>query len=1001
VSIDTAGDGFVGAESHGRAVEALLHAHKGEDFEEAISLFEAAIRESGTPSAELLSDFAAALMVRAQALDQPADLARGLERASEAAARDPTFAPAQFNLALLCRELGLKQCESRAWQGYLSLDPVSAWAGEARQYQAALVSPAAGFQADVPAQLSEAVAKADSVRLRHLASSFPATAEKWVADELLGDWAAAVEQQDPRAESLLAEARSVAEQTGALRHRRPLSSALEAVSAAFKVADKPARLEALVRGHLAYSQGSRGARKHGCESAGPLYHSAYRALQRGGSSFALAAELEHIACLVRDSRFEEGLATLRRLEQQHGDLSGVLGGRASWLRAHAETQLRRPLEAVGSFRRASELYRGAGDRSNAINVGSRLAELLDHIEQQDEAWRIRIEGLQGLEDLEPLARRPFVLGDAAEAALRLDLGEAALLFLTEEVLEARRSGDTLALVEALRQSAGIHLRSHRYREALTAFKESQELAAELPGDQTQQAVGLKLREVEGRVALATDPALALVKFDAAIESARKLEQPLYLPGLLLERAEALEALDNREEMRASLLAAVELIEEEWESTLERRTPGSHEALWPTYFGSRRWPLDRLIRKLGEAGDLGEALNIAEKARAREVLDLLRDPAPLQAGLASFFSGRARPLATGELLARLPGRTAVVEYVLAEGDLLAWVVGHDGVRFFDAWPVQKEVEEVVRTLAQDVRSTARPVEIQERLALLFDRLVAPFATQLRPLERLVFVPDGALHAVPFAALYDRGSRHYLVEDHPVATAPSATLYAYSATRDRELATDVPPSVLAVGDPAFDQAQFPQYSRLEGAAAECRAVADQYPSAEVPAPELATGSYFKTALGRATVVHFAGHAVGHPSAAYLLMARGSGEGSGALYASELLAMPPGPTRVVFLSACSSGGEQAGGGQGVAALVRPLIGAGIPAVVGTLWPVDDGAALELATAFHRHLLSGKDAAAALQAAQLELLRDEQIWLRLPQSWAAFQLVGHASLQGRGKEE
>jgi CHAT domain-containing protein len=84
---------------------------------------------------------------------------------------------------------------------------------------------------------------------------------------------------------------------------------------------------------------------------------------------------------------------------------------------------------------------------------------------------------------------------------------------------------------------------------------------------------------------------------------------------------------------------------------------------------------------------------------------------------------------------------------------------------------------------------------------------------------------------------------------------------------------------------------------------------------------------------------------------------------------------------------------GPEGVAPLVRPLIGAGIPAVIGSLWDVDDATATELLVSFHRCYQRGSDAADALREAQLQLLHSSNAGYRSALAWAPFELIGNAS--------
>lgn len=1001
VSKDTAGQAFGGTEGHRRAIEALLGAHEEEDFEEVLALFETANRDPGPKSAALLSDFAAAHLVRAQALDQPADLARGLERALEAIGRDADFAPAQFNVGLLCQALGLKQCGRTAWEGYLPLDGGPPWAEEAVQYHAQLAPLAAESPPKVRLQLSESVDKDDAVRLRFLASSYPTTAESWALEVLLGKWGGAVVARDPAAETFLGYARMVAEETGATRQGRPLSAALKAVAAALPLGQQAAPLPALASGHQAYSEAIELSQKRAPERASQRFRVARQALGRGGSPFALAAELQRIASLVQSSHFEEGLVAIGELGQHHGANLGAFAGRAEWLRAFAESHLREPLEAVASYRRAAKFYGDAGDRSNLANMEARHAEMLRLVEQTEEGWRSRYRALSGLGSLEDPSIRAWVLDEASEAALDLGLSRVAQHFQAEAVREARLAGENLILVESLRQSGRVLLQIEQPEQALAALKEAAEVALNFATSEIYRAFELKVLEVQAGIDLQSDPAQALKHLEKAIALAKDLGQRLYLPELHTARAEALLVLDRDAEALASLYAAVALVESEWEATLERRTLGDHEAFWPTYFGAGRLPFNRLILRLAERDQVSRALSVAERARARELLDLLRGPQALRADLEAFFRGLARPLTARELIAHLPEGTAVIEYVLAEDRLLTWVFGHDGIRYFDDELAGDALTKEVKAALKSIRSgTQRPVT-EGLLAALFDRLVAPLADHLRRGERLIFVPDGILHALPFAALYDRSAHSFLIESHPVAVAPSATLYTYALARNRQLASPLAPSVLGVCDPAFSLESFPLLSRLDGAAAECAAVVGLYPTSRLLGGEAATKSRFLAELGRYSVLHFGGHAIGHPSDAYLVLAPDDADSSGTLYAHELLARGAGRTRLAVLSACNTAAEQGQSGQGVAALVRPLIGAGIPAVIGTLWPVDDVAATHWTRALHRHLLSGKDAAVALQATQLDLLHDEQVMLQLPRSWAAFQLVGHASLRRPIKEE
>src|SRR6266852_3275468 len=86
------------------------------------------------------------------------------------------------------------------------------------------------------------------------------------------------------------------------------------------------------------------------------------------------------------------------------------------------------------------------------------------------------------------------------------------------------------------------------------------------------------------------------------------------------------------------------------------------------------------------------------------------------------------------------------------------------------------------LATDARAIQRAIveadeaEFDRLSGRLFTVLIEPLLGNVHPGDTLVLVPDAALHTVPFAALKNRQTGRYLIEDHAVSVAPSATMFA---------------------------------------------------------------------------------------------------------------------------------------------------------------------------------------------------------------------------------
>jgi CHAT domain-containing protein len=98
---------------------------------------------------------------------------------------------------------------------------------------------------------------------------------------------------------------------------------------------------------------------------------------------------------------------------------------------------------------------------------------------------------------------------------------------------------------------------------------------------------------------------------------------------------------------------------------------------------------------------------------------------------------------------------------------------------------------------------------------------------------------------------------------------------------------------------------------------------------------------------------------------------------------------PLELVVLSACRTALGREFAGEGLVGLTRGFMYAGATRVVASLWQVDDLATAELMRRFYRRMLvDGRPPAAALRAAQVEMMNEPR-WAR-PFLWAGFTIQG-----------
>jgi CHAT domain-containing protein len=974
----------------------------------------AALERFARTDASAGSDVAAAYYLRAQREDQPSDLLRALDAAESAVAAAPRLSAARFNLALVQESLGLPAEAIASWDAFRQADH-SPWAGEALDHRNRLAREYA-LDGETQwalnrARLPAALLAGDRATVDRLIAPFPSAAERYLEDELLPQWAGAPSEKVLDAATLLA-----AEQSRLTDDRY----ALDVVEAIRRSLRWPERLDALRQGHLAFAEARSAERSFGPRKAAASYQEAAQALERGGSPLHLMAVIGYAVGLS----FEPGMNTrcialLAPLERQ-ADRNGYrhLLVQIHWKRAYFLTYLSRLLESLTEYDAAFTEAARLGDEESMAAIHARRSGVFRAMGHSELAWRESIQAIRYAPRFVEPQSRHAALGEAAAAVLALDhpgialiYQDAAVRLFQNELVSAppehlnliRHLQQNMAI--ALRERAGIELHLERYDRARVDLEESIRLSNR-PGDQVdannRRVLEARVDELLGRTRLRTDPRQAVAAFTRALSLTADDEFRTFRAALFAQRAEAQHRAGHTAETESDLRAALAELRAEESGILANRKRGQGEELWSSYFSRFRETYQLLIRQLIEEGRPDEAFAFAERARASEPLSLIGqlEVAP------RAFHDRAPGDATMDLAriqASLPPGTFLIDYSVLEDRTYTWIVSRD--RFLVlTQPVGRAAVERWSAALQRSARQQNAGAFNRGLYAPFDGLIAAPWSAIASMPdglhpRLVFIPDGAMHGLPFAALRNPDTRRYLIEDAPVSIAGSATLYVFSLLRDRALPSTNQPSVLLVGDPAFNE-ELPLargLARLPAARREVEGIRPLYaPRADLCVDTCATVPAFLERARDKTIVHVAGHAIANARAPYrslLLLAPSAGE-SGALEAGDLLTrLNMNQTRLVVLSTCSSAGGLPVGPEGVAPLVRPLIAAGVPAVIGSLWNVEDATAGELLVSFHRHYRQGSDAAVALQSAQLDLLRNKNPGLRSVLAWAPFQVIGHAS--------
>ena len=503
------------------------------------------------------------------------------------------------------------------------------------------------------------------------------------------------------------------------------------------------------------------------------------------------------------------------------------------------------------------------------------------------------------------------------------------------------------------------------------------------------------------------------------------------------RAGALFALGRLEDARAEAQRSVAALERE-------RSSLGVGPLRSAYLASRAGPFSRLVaidlargdtaaafavaaslpgrslaERLGVLGDAsGSVAAVAEGERLllrvaalEQTLDTLSERPGAEAQRVSLDGALAaaraayeeqlagRPSAPGDqLLGLAPMSLAEAQSNLAGDEaLLTFLAGPERLDLFLVRPggvLHRSVPLGERALAMRVRltrgllaGTARGQAVPVALGEWHDLLLGPViaAGGLDGVSRLLIVPHGPLGALPFAALWNRKTGRFLVEDQVLSYLPAVAALAGGGGASAD-----PMRHLMVFAPLPDS--------LPGTAREARAVTRLVPGAELRLGKASGETEMRQALDAGRPIHLASHGSHNgqnPLFSRVIAGRDRGPGTdadGRLEVHEILGLST-TSPLVFLSGCETGLGAAGADPFAqdadeGSLSQALLVAGVEQVVATLWRVSDAGAAELAERFYGRLQSGATPEEALALAQRGMIP-----ARAGYTWAAYTISGAGS--------
>ncbi len=396
-------------------------------------------------------------------------------------------------------------------------------------------------------------------------------------------------------------------------------------------------------------------------------------------------------------------------------------------------------------------------------------------------------------------------------------------------------------------------------------------------------------------------------------------------------------------------------------------------------------LNHLEQKEGPAHrDLAVHIRGEIRARESELNKLLRT-VQWKRGVEST-APPIRDALLEEVAHELSDDEALVEYYIADGEIMAFVLDGRGEMTATRLSDHARTHALLRHLRFHLdkyvfngdfiggRSRSLMQCTEQYLKALYQELIAPVRPLFNERRKLIIIPHGFLHYIPFHALTD-GER-YLIDDYDVSYCPSATVFRLcrerSSSRRRE-ATPTARRPLLVGVPDRSAPAIEQ---------EVRALAALLAEAQVLLGEEATSSAVTASMKEASLIHLACHAVfryDNPIFSSLRL-QNSWLTFLDIWNLEVKAS------LLTLSACQTGVNKICPGDELIGLMRGFLCAGVPSLVVSLWAVNDASTTMLMREFYARLRKGWSKRQALREAQL---MTRHVYEH-PYYWAPFILMG-----------
>ncbi|NET01988.1 MAG: CHAT domain-containing protein [Sphaerospermopsis sp. SIO1G1] len=519
--------------------------------------------------------------------------------------------------------------------------------------------------------------------------------------------------------------------------------------------------------------------------------------------------------------------------------------------------------ALDSYNLALPLSKQVGAEAEQADILKSLGQLYRDLADMETAVAVYNQALSLLYQLNDQEAVTAILNNIGDIHAATEKRENALKSYNQALLISRSTSNLAAEANALTGIGNIYIASQEWQSALNAYKQAFFISKYLKDKIKQTTILNQL----GRIYAALGQnSIAIENYNQALSLSQQLGFQTEEANIVYNQAIFNYQQNNFKVAQTKIKTAINIIE-------SLRTQITNQKLRLSYFASTQDYYQFYIDLLMEMHQLypnqgydAEALHISERARARNLLELITEShANIRTGVdtellqaeqdikqqldnnekrrVKLFSGEytaaqkeALDTETSKLLTQyrdiqtkirnnspryaaitepqpltlahiqeqvLDENSIILEYYLGKDKSYLWAISKTEMTSYEL-PKNAEIETLVKKFRGEI---LKPYSTKKRVyqvaAPLTKILIEPVADKLSN-KRLVIIGDGALQYLPFAALPIPESEEYqpLIINHEIISLPSASTIPLIRT-EKKGRKPATKSIAILADPVFTQ------------------------------------------------------------------------------------------------------------------------------------------------------------------------------------------------------